>query len=200
MPLLEADGSGDLMPISGTGADMWLELDANEDLMPRLAAPTISASGAQAQFISDLYDEILGSDALVAKVTGDPRDHVVVGRYVWGSTTEDDTIGDGPMHYIEPLAYTKEPRTMDHNKCRLEVAVDIHEEYDQSASDDLSTAMNYIETLSKELMSDSDGALSSWISYGTGLKIKVQGPEPVLGVRDRLHTVIICSCEWAELV
>ncbi len=166
------------------------------------AGSASGATGAYAQFISDLYDEVRNSAALVAKVTsGTPTDHVKLGRFLnidTDSKRHAALIANGPVIYLEPRPYSKAPRSGDHNRCEFSAVLQIFEAYDASAADTLITALNFVEALTREIMAESDGAGASWAACGCDVRVSIDGPREIAGLRDELVTSVSIAANWTE--
>jgi len=166
------------------------------------AGPATGATGAYAIFLEDLYDEVRNSAALAAKVTsGTPADHVKLGRFLNIDTDSKRhlaLIASGPVVYVEPRPYSKAPRSGDHNRCEFGAVLQVFERYDASAADTLVTALNFIEALTREIMAESDGAGSSWAADGFGVRVSVDGPREMAGLRDELVTSVTVTAGWTE--
>jgi hypothetical protein len=160
------------------------------------------ATGAYAQFLNDLDAEIKASAALASKVSsGTPADHVKLGMHLWTDASKADTlIANGPLHYLVPAPYSASPRSMDKARLEFSATLHIHEKFDQSASNTLLTAINYVEALRQELMSEADGTggTASWLTRGGNLEVRVTGPRKHESKQDRLVTEIEISCVWPE--
>lgn len=166
------------------------------------AGSASGATGAYAQFISDLHDEVRNSAALAAKVTsGAPADHVKLGRFLnidTDSKRHAALIANGPVVYLEPRPYSKAPRSGEHNRCKFSAVLQVFESYDASTADTLITALSFVEALTREIMAESDGAGASWAASGCDVRVSIDGPREIAGLRDELVTSVSITANWTE--
>ena len=170
------------------------------------SGPASGAVGAYATFLGNLYAEVRNSAALAAKVSaGTPADHVKLGRFLnidSDSERHAALVANGPVIYVRPRPYEAGPGSTDSARCRFSAELEIYEGYDQSGADDLLTAVNFVEALRQEIMSESDGlgTGASWLSCGGGVGMEVDGPHERAGLRDQLVTSVTLSAAWPESV
>lgn len=169
------------------------------------AGPASGAVGTYATFIQALRDAVKNSAALAAKITdGLPAAHVKLGRAVntdSGSTAHAAIIAAGPVIYVRPAPESWSPRNEDTALGELAAEITICEAFDQSGSDDLLTALNFVDALRQELLSGADGTggSASWAAGGGNVRIGVDGPHGNEGYNE-VHTHLRITATVPEAV